>query len=161
MTDETTEPEAPLFGIEDAKQLIERMKVAKSRCYDKCFTRSYNDVQGAFEYTHGGFGSNEFVDIEAVYAWAKKLGFEQNPDGPGFLMRCRDCAPKLLFPWADKLDPQRVLDFVLTDPRCDAAFELAILEDTLRLAPRLQCEVVGCSTPGCTDVHVVQEAIDE
>lgn len=145
MTDETetTEPEAPAFGIDDAKALIERMKPLRARCYDKCFTRSYQALEGAWEHTHGGFGSEEFVDIQAVYAWARKLGFEQSPDHAGFLHRCPDCANTPMFPWADRLDPQRVLDFVLTDPRCEHAFELAVLEETLRERVVVNAEDVG------------------
>lgn len=135
MTDdeETTEP---LFGLEDAKQLIERMKTARLECYDTCIRVGYQAASGAFVYTHGGWTAEHvFHDVVAVHEWMKAQGFEQATHQAGFLKRCKACADTRMFPWADKLDPQRVLDFVLTDPRCGGVFELAVLEDTLKPAP--------------------------
>jgi len=133
MSDETTEPEVPAFGLEDAKQLIERMKLARIECYDTCIRVGYQAASGAFVYTHGGWTAEHvFHDVVAVHDWMKTQKFEQATHQAGFLKRCPACAATPMFPWADKLDPQRVLNFVLVDPRCESAFELSILEDTLR-----------------------------
>lgn len=132
MTDETTETEVPAFGLEDAKQLIERMKLARIECYDTCLRVGYQAASGAFVYTHGGWTAEHvFHDVVAVHDWMKAQGFEQATHHAGFLKRCPTCASTPMFPWADQLDPQRVLDFVLTDPRCEQAFELSILEETV------------------------------
>lgn len=143
MIDET-EPEVPAFGIEDARQLIERMKLARIECYDDCTRVGYHAAAGAFIYTHGGWTADHVMhDVEAVHVWMRNQGFVQATHQAGFLKRCATCASTPMFPWADKLTAERVLEFVLTDPRCEQAFELSILEDTLRprvevLPPELQ-----------------------
>jgi hypothetical protein len=137
------EPEVPAFGLEDAKRLIERMKLARQRCWDQCIEVPAQVAAGGYEATHGGF-SNQLLQTEQVDAWMLKQGFERVEYKLGYMKRCATCAADRMFPWADKLDPQRVLDFVLTDPRCEQAFELSILEDTLKPQPVL--------------VQIVQEA---
>lgn len=139
MSDET-EPEVPAFGLEDAKQLIERMKLARVTCFDRCITVGYQQASGAYAFTKHGKFTDELIEMPAVTAWMKKYGFELASDRPGYLGRCRECEVTPMFPWADKLSPEAVLQFVLTDPRCEQAFELSILEDTLKPHPML---VVG------------------
>lgn len=135
MSDET-EPEVPAFGLEDAKQLIERMKLARIRCWHDCIEVQSQFAAGGYEATHGGF-RNEFLVQEQVDAWMKTLGFERVQYAESYLKRCPQCASVRMFPWSDKLSPEAVLQFVLTDPRCEQAFELSILEDTLQPQPVL------------------------
>jgi hypothetical protein len=58
-------------------------------------------------------------------------GFELDPNFAGYRKRCPACATGKLYPWADKLDPERVRAFMETDPRCESAWPLSILEETL------------------------------
>lgn len=63
-------------------------------------------------------------------------GFEMEAHRAGYVKRCDACANGKLFPWADQLDPDKVIAFVDSDPRCiDAkgpkAFLIEILKETL------------------------------
>jgi len=95
--------------LEDAQAVIDRMKSARPTC-DKDETIPF-------------YASLREPDGPP--------GFEPDPNFAGYRKRCDACANGRLFPWADKLDPERVRAFMETDPRCQSAFELSILEETI------------------------------
>jgi hypothetical protein len=101
--------------IDDAKEIIERMKAARSqdpceKCEREPFTASLKEPDGP-------------------------PGFELATGFACYFKRCEACQTSRLFPWADRLDAEKVAAFVETDPRiCGGmvfAWPLALLEETL------------------------------
>jgi hypothetical protein len=90
---------------------IERMKVARPTC-DRCDVISYS------------LGDDAVEDY-------RRAGWEDLPHRAGLVARCPECQSGKLFPWADKLDVKRVAHMLEHDARCQSAFELKILEETL------------------------------
>jgi hypothetical protein len=115
--------------LEDAKTLIERTKVVRPTCGD-C---SVILCQATFQLLQG-----KALDLpglnEALTATTKQhlkgQGWESVPHmGDGLIKRCAKCADALEFPWADRLDAEKVLAFMTE--RQDRAFWLGDLEATL------------------------------
>lgn len=109
--------------LHQAAHLIQRMRMARPTC-DGCETASYAWARHLMQ-----LGMNE-EDTPREFMYAR--GYEEAPHRAGYVKRCDTCANGRLFPWADKLDAERVADFLEHDVRCQSAFELAILEETLQ-----------------------------
>lgn len=93
-----------------ARELIERMKTVRPTC-DKCETRPF---------------------VASLKEPDGPPGFEPMAHFAGYVKRCDACATRRTFPWADKLDVDRVAHMLDRDARCQHAFPLAILEETLQ-----------------------------
>lgn len=106
--------------LDQVTETIERMKAARPWC-NACRTMSYLEAMKLCD--------TEYWPV--MRRDMKAAGYEELTDRAGWGMRCDACATGELYPWADKLDPQRVLEFVNTDTRCQSAFALDILKETL------------------------------
>jgi hypothetical protein len=108
---------------EDAVETIERMKTIRPTC-DKCEEASYAWARHLMT-----LGMND-EDTPAEFMRAR--GFEPLIDQAGYVKRCEACANGKRFPWADQLDPDKVVAFANSDPRCvGKAFLLELLKETL------------------------------
>jgi hypothetical protein len=58
-------------------------------------------------------------------------GFEEDPARPWWVKRCRVCQDTPMYPWADKLDPERVVKYEASRPKNEWVWELAGLESTI------------------------------
>lgn len=113
--------------VEDAKAVIERMKAARPTCPD-CKTVSISCMHGAWSYKNDW---TDWLEREKYDAFVAEQGFEAMPHAAGYVRRCAECASGKMFPWADRLDAEKVAVFMSGDPRCEHAFALSILEETL------------------------------
>lgn len=82
--------------LDEAKATIERMKVARSTC---------------------AFCAREAFDwferrTEESRARMLAVGWVEEPGGPAVVLRCYECRDKPTFPWADKLDAEKVRAFM-------------------------------------------------
>lgn len=96
---------------EEACAAIDRMLLARPTCAG-CETRSYSEATAK-------------PDTLSANGW------EEMQHCAGYVKRCDACTNGQLFPWAARLDPDRVLAFVNGDPRCRHAFSLDLLRETL------------------------------
>ena len=76
--------------LDEAKALIERMRLTRPTC-PKCPRVGYDLA----------------VSPEAMM----QLEFEEAATFAGWIKRCRVCADSFAYPWADQLDPQKVIEF--------------------------------------------------
>jgi len=103
-----------------AVALIERMKTIRPMC-EKCETASYAWARHLMT-----LGMNE-EDTPGEFMHAR--GYEESADRAGFVKRCEACAAAQSYPWADKLDPDRVVEYASTTVE---PFLVAELEQTLQ-----------------------------
>jgi hypothetical protein len=80
--------------LEEAEKLILRMRVTRPYCKD-CPTLSYQEVEG-----------NR----------CPPAGYSEAPHIAGYIKRCEKCARTERFPWAERLTPQAVVDFIDREP---------------------------------------------
>lgn len=95
---------------DEVVKLIERMKTVRPTC-DACETMPFIASLREPDYCPEGY------EVMAHCA--------------GYVKRCDACASGRSYPWADKLDVDKVRAFIETDPRCEDTFETRILEETL------------------------------
>lgn len=96
--------------LADAKALIERMKTIRPTCHD-CAWEPLDWPRG-----------------EAKLASMKAAGWEESPYTARLTLRCYPCRDSFSFPWADKLDAERVLEFMKAQ---SGVFALDELKETL------------------------------
>lgn len=119
--DEPINRNGPWPAIEDAHALIEGMKSAKPYC-DSCEKVSYQTVLESTLSREGGVAPSE---VPAAFNKLREEGWEHMSDHAGLARRCAACAVGRLFPWAEKLDAERVLAHMKTK---NGAWELSELE---------------------------------
>lgn len=85
--------------LDEAKALIERMKTVRPTC-EKCERRAY--AQGTLD--------------KPLADGLLATGWEHESEYAGWMRRCADCRAGRAFPWADKLTPQGIVDFVAKEP---------------------------------------------
>lgn len=98
--------------LDDAKALIERMKTIHPTC-NHC--------------------ARESADWFAMYTDDKQAlmverGWQAEAHQDSWVLRCYPCRETISYPWADKLDAEKVLAYMLTK---DAPFAVSELERTL------------------------------
>lgn len=115
--------------LEDAKVAIEKTKAARPQC-SEC---SVFDVRAYWHVTSGGHPPLDEDKIQTVVEAevSAQLGPSwQHRYGASFIKRCEKCAATPEFPWAGRLDAEKVLVFIQkTQNR--RAFWLGELEKTL------------------------------
>lgn len=115
--------------LDDAKEIIERTKAARPMC-SEC---SVFDIRAVWHVTSG---KHPPLDEDAVQAVLEaevgtQLGTDwQHRFGASFIKRCDRCAATPEFPWAARLDAEKVLAFMKAQPE-GSAFWLGALEKTL------------------------------
>ena len=82
--------------LDEAKALIERMKEARGCCAG-CEHVAYADIPGSW-----------WVLTKAELA---AQGWYQPADRAGFVRRCETCRSTPTFPWAGRLDAERVREY--------------------------------------------------
>jgi len=126
MTDKPMTDDEPT--LDDAKEVIERTKAARPMC-SQC---SVFDIRA---YWHVSSGKHPPLDEDAVQTAleaevTRQLGASWQPRyGASFVKRCEKCAATPEFPWAERLDAEKVLAFMKAHPR--RAFWLGELEKAL------------------------------
>lgn len=100
--------EAPT--LKDARALVERMKTIRPTCDQ--------DEVVAF----GEVASGRHTELTADNGW------ELSPTHAAFFKRCATCRDTFAYPWAGKLDAERVLAYMLAQKY---AFDVAELEALL------------------------------
>lgn len=128
-----SEPFKTESTLDDAKALIEKTKAARNTCRETCDIVGFRvDID-----VHQGHGPtieehDAFVS-DMLEVLGKYIGPEWTfaPESQGFLRRCEKCRTTPLFPWADKLDPEKVLAYMAPRHAARCAFWLGELESTL------------------------------
>jgi len=116
----------------EARAMILRLVSQRPTC-DACPVVTYDDAK-RFYLVHVMIEreANAAVTFEEVRRHMNSRGWYDATHKPGFFKRCKDCEESLMFPWAERLLVEDVTDFMLTDPRCEAAFSVDILKETLK-----------------------------
>jgi hypothetical protein len=117
--------------LEDAKAAIEKTKAARPRC-SEC---SVFDIRAFWHVTsgkHPPLDEDVIQDVveASVLSQLGTLGWSLNHYGGSFIKPCEKCAATPEFPWAGRLDAEKVLAFMKAQP-ADSAFWLDALERTL------------------------------
>jgi hypothetical protein len=117
--------------IEDAKAVIERMKPVRPSC-ESCSVLSYDWPR----FTRESGEAPPIVDADAFAEKFAKLvgehlpaGYEQAAWMPAYIKRCERCASAHAYPWATRLEPEKVLAYMLE--KHPYVFEVSELESTL------------------------------
>jgi hypothetical protein len=115
--------------LDDAKAVIEKTKAARPQC-SEC---SNFDVRA---YWHVTSGKHPALDEDRLQAAVEaEVTAQLGPDwehryGAAFCKRCEKCAATPEFPWANRLDAEKVLAFMRVHQE-RGAFWLGELEKTL------------------------------
>lgn len=116
--------------LDDAKEVIERTKASRVDC-DDCTRISYDCL---FRLDSGKAdpmdGLQELL-AKATAEYLKERGFEEIPHAPGYIKRCETCRNTPTFPWAHRLDAEKVLAFMRVEYERRGVFWLGELEKTL------------------------------
>lgn len=117
--------------LEDAKVAIEKTKAARPQC-SEC---SVFDIRACWHVTSGKHppldeDANQAAVEACVVAQLKPLGWSLNHYGGSFIKRCEKCEASPEFPWANRLDAEKVLAF-MQSKHAGRAFWLGELEQTL------------------------------
>ena len=116
--------------LADAERMIERTKACRDTCRDTCDIVSYD-----LELTILSGSAPQLPDLrrELGEVVLRHLGpgWIHAPHAPGFLRRCERCANKPLYPWADRLKPEKVLEFMVLPVVNGHVFALSDLRVTL------------------------------
>jgi len=116
--------------LDDAKEVIERTKACRPSCddcseftYDALLCRVRGFVDPLPDDFHEKLGKfiGSFLDA----------GWEEQPHKPSFLRRCAACRQRPEFPWAERLDAEKVLAFMRVEYERSGCFWLGALEQTL------------------------------
>lgn len=102
--------------IDTAKDVIQRAKDCRGEC-DACERTSFHALYQQ-HHAAGGEGMPSLPE-----------GFEHMTNAAGVIKRCQSCAETPLCPWADQLDPERVLAFM--QAHNDHAWSLSALQELL------------------------------
>lgn len=97
--------------LQDAKDLIERMKTARPNCAF-CATEPYDWFMRRTEESR---------------ARMREVGWEESSHTAMVFLRCYSCRDGRTFPWAEKLDLERVLAHMKTKTSAWALSELEAL----------------------------------
>lgn len=92
----------PPFTIESAHDWIDSLKASRPTC-DACEKKSYDTL---FKESPGALANG--------LAAHKRDGWEHLVDEAGIVRRCATCAASRRHPWADRLDAERVRDYVMS-----------------------------------------------
>jgi hypothetical protein len=112
--------EAP--KLEMVRALIEQMKTVRPECA-ACETKSYDSIYKE----HASKEPDKGFPLGAAEAM-KAQGWEHMAGHARMIKRCATCASGQRFPWAEKLDPEKVLEHMKTKT---GVWELAELEATV------------------------------
>ena len=117
--------------LADAHAVIEKTKAARPMC-SEC---SVFDCRAFWHVTSGKHPPIDEDVLQTateacVAAQLGPLGWAQNHYGGSFIKRCEKCAATPEFPWAARLDAEKVLAFMEAQP-ADSAFWLGSLETLL------------------------------
>lgn len=107
--------------LEMAKMVIEQLKAARPYC-DSCETRSYADI------APWDTDSSEPDAFKNAVDKLRLEGWEHLVDRAGLGRRCSTCASARKYPWAERLDSERVLAHMKTKT---GVWELSELEALL------------------------------
>lgn len=124
------------FSEMEVEGIINRMQRARATC-DACHRVSYEGAlrgvwfQQYMAAAEAGSTRDVIVSRSQTADYMRAHGFEETSEASGWLKRCATCRDKPAFPWAEQLEPARVLRFVNTDERCEGPWPLALLETTL------------------------------
>lgn len=114
--------------LEDAREIVERMKVARPTC-PSCDVIAYdvllNLVQGVPATIVDRDGLTE--DVGEVLRRHLDEEWEPSPNNASFFRRCATCREARTYPWASKLDAERVLAHMKTKVGAWALNELETL----------------------------------
>lgn len=114
--------------LDEAKVLIERTKACRPDC-DDCSEFTYDallrQVRGSVDPLPDDFHEK----LGKFIGTFLDAGWEEQPHRPSYLRRCAACRQRPLFPWAERLDAEKVLAFMQAKP--GRAFWLGDLEKTL------------------------------
>lgn len=115
--------------LEDAKALIERMKGIHPEC-DQCSVIAYDC------HFHHESGAVPPIEGDAFNEGLGELVKKSLPEGyehcswkPALIKRCEKCASASAYPWANRLDVEKVLAHMESER--GYAFDLSDLEKTL------------------------------
>lgn len=100
--------------IDDAKALIERMKTIHPTC-DHCARESFDRFEA---YTR---------DEQALMT---ERGWQPEAHQAAWVLRCYSCRDTISYPWAGRLDAEKVLAFML-ERKGRGPFAVSELEPTL------------------------------
>jgi hypothetical protein len=114
--------------IEDAKALIERTKACRQSC-DDCSEFTY-DVRGV----GAPLADNFHEELGKLISSFLSKDWEHQAHSRSFLRRCAACRQRPEFPWADKLEAEKVLAFMVANAD-RGAFWLGDLRKTLMPEP--------------------------
>lgn len=115
--------------LEDAKDVVERTKAARPMC-SECSTF---DIRACWHVTSGKYPPLNEDALQSVLEAEVHAQLGPSWDhryGASFTSRCEKCAATPEFPWAARLDVEKVLAFMKAQP-ADSAFWLGELERTL------------------------------
>lgn len=117
------------LNLAGAKEVIERTKACKPRC-DRCQVVAYHGVYTVQAGRFPHIPDDELQrDIGKVFEKMLGQGWEHSPCSPSLFKRCEQCAATPEFPWASRLDAEKVLEFMRANE--NRAFWLGELEKTL------------------------------
>lgn len=88
----------PTYTLDEAVGMISRMRSARPECAN-CELKSYSDARDAEH-------AQQLFDA----------GWEPLADRAAFVRRCASCATSKRYPWADRLDAERVLKWINDKP---------------------------------------------
>lgn len=96
------EPPTPLppYTLDDARDTLEHMRAQHPEC-DACQTKSYATL---FDENPGSLQNGLSTHL--------RDGWEHLTERAGIIKRCPACAISQLFPWAEKLTPEQVFEWV-------------------------------------------------
>lgn len=115
--------------LEDAKELIERLKAFRQEC-GECARISYDTLFRVQSGCPGQLPGLSELLHEATKGYLEREGWEQIPHARSFIKRCEKCANSRAYPWADRLDTEKVLAFMVAN-KDRGPFFLDELEKTL------------------------------
>jgi hypothetical protein len=117
--------------LADAELIIERTKAARGTCRTTCDIASYDVLLHIVQGSAPPLDDTLRSDLAIIVGRHLGPGWIHAPNHAGFLRRCEKCATTPMFPWADKLEADKVLEFMRPQVAADCTFWLGDLEATI------------------------------
>lgn len=95
--------------VSRAKQIIDRMAATRPDC-ESCDMMSYHTVYEGVSAASGGKATQEQVATRMQQLFDE--GWGPLTDRAGIVKRCATCASTPKYPWAEKLDAERVAKWI-------------------------------------------------
>jgi hypothetical protein len=116
-----------------AREIIARMKGVGPTC-ESCHRIDYNKAGELYRMSllsphsaRGPGGTSHYMD---------ERGYDEEHERVCFVRRCAACASRKRYPWADKLDVDKVAHMLEHDARCEFSFELEILRESIPIVSK-------------------------